>query len=177
MDIIEFFQQSVGKWTSQRSNHLLSAAQPESDRSEIYMDFLPQDDPAVVELCQSHQVDPALALCGLRIKWDGTTQQGRKKHTGTALLVAIQGENNGHAGRLLRTSSSPDAVEAPSRYVMGNDDALTFITENDALYAEERVWFASPNLRLRTNVLRDAEGVSTASFCSEIRMVSTPPQS
>jgi len=71
------------------------------------------------------------------------------------------------------------AEKAPvaGRYVMGNDDALVLITEYESMYSEERLWFASPNLRLRTSVLKRFGGFSMASFCSEIRMgTSTPPQ-
>ena len=45
---------------------------------------------------------------------------------------------------------------------MGSDDVMTLITEDETMFSEERFWFASPNLRLRTSVLKRADGVSVA---------------
>jgi hypothetical protein len=38
------------------------------------------------------------------------------------------------------------------------------------MYSEERLWFASPNLRLRTSILKRFGGFSMASLSSEIRL-------
>ena len=58
-------------------------------------------------------------------------------------------------------------------YKMGNDGALTLITEYETMSSEERLWFASPNLRTRVGVLKRFGGFSMASFTSEIRMGTT----
>lgn len=55
-------------------------------------------------------------------------------------------------------------------YKMGDDQALTLITEYETMWSEERLWFASPNLRMRVGVLKRFGGFSMASFTSEIRM-------
>jgi hypothetical protein len=165
MDIKEFFQQSAGKWVSQRTSHHPDFKQPEGGRSDFYIETLAQDDPAVVELCQARGVDPGLAICGVRTRWDGMMEQNKGKRSGSTMLVAIANPDSPHAGPILRQSEA-----TPGRYVMGDDEALTLIAESEALYAEERLWFASPNLRLRTSVVKQADGFSTASFCSEIRM-------
>jgi hypothetical protein len=57
-----------------------------------------------------------------------------------------------------------------ARYTMGDDDALTLVTETENTCAEERVWFESNNVRLRTTIVTQASGDSLASFYSEIRM-------
>lgn len=173
MDIVEFFQLSNGKWFSQRSN--LAAESPSSGRSELYIEALGATDPAVIQLCEQNHVDPSQALCGIRIRWDGSIEQEREKYSGSTVLVPISSSDQANEGPLLRDSNSTE--KASSRYIMGTDDALTLITESDTLYAEERVWFASPNLRLRTRILRQPNGVNMASFCSEIRMgVTKPPE-
>ncbi|NEN97965.1 MAG: phycobiliprotein lyase, partial [Moorea sp. SIO3I7] len=56
------------------------------------------------------------------------------------------------------------------RYSIGQDDVLTMITEGKTLYAEERFWFASPNFRLRTNVLQQGGQLTMASLATEIRL-------
>jgi CpeS-like protein len=175
MDITEFFQQSAGKWLSQRTNHHPAFEQPESGRSDFYIETLAADDPAVVELCQMQGVDAASALLGVRTRWDGTMEQNKGKRSGSALLVAIAGDTP-HAGRLLFPKNGADA-ELAGRFVMGEDQALTLIAESATLYSEERLWFESPNFRLRTSSLKRSDGFSTASFCSEIRMGGAPPAS
>jgi hypothetical protein len=174
MDITEFFQQSAGKWVSQRTSHHPAFKQPEGGRSDFYIEALPSDDPAVVQLCQEQGVDAALAVGGVRTRWDGVMEQNKGKRTGTALLVAIADSTQPNQGRLLRPESDADQGMA-GRYVMGDDEALTLIGESETLYSEERLWFASPNLRLRTSTIKQADGFSTASFCSEIRMGGVPP--
>jgi hypothetical protein len=170
MDITEFFQQSAGKWVSQRTSHHPTFKQPESGRSEFYIETLAADDPAVIELCQAQGVDAAAALLGVRTRWDGTMEQNKGKRSGSTLLVAIAGDTP-HEGRLLFPQNG---AELAGRFVMGDDEALTLIAESPTLYSQERLWFESPNFRLRTSTLKGADGFSTASFCSEIRMGGAP---
>ncbi len=173
MDIVEFFQLSNGKWFSQRSN--LAAKASPGGRSDLYIEALSSTDPVVIELCEQNNIDPSQALCGVRVRWDGSMELEREKYSGSTVMVPISSSNQANEGMLLRGGNSTEATA--SRYIMGTDDALTLITESDTLYAEERVWFASPNLRLRTRILRQPDGVNIASFCSEIRMgVTKPPE-
>lgn len=175
MDITEFFQQSCGKWISQRTSHHLAFNQSESGKSDIRIEMLPTDAPEVIKLCEQSNVDPALALCGTRVSWDGTMEWDAKTQTWSSVIVAIADADHPNQGKLLRDTSRAGKAPVAGRYVIGSDDALTLITEDDTLYSEERLWFASPNLRLRTSILKQVSGFSTASFCSEIRMGGVQP--
>jgi hypothetical protein len=170
MDITEFLQQSAGKWFSQRTNHHLAFRQMGGGKSDLYIEWLSKDDPVVVKLCQQYNVDPASALCGVRVEWSGTVEWDQNKQTGSTVLVPLADPENPNEGQLLRAADPSETPSVAGRYVMGSDDALTLITERENLYSEERLWFASPNLRLRTSVLKHPDGFSVASFCSEIRM-------
>lgn len=170
MDITEFFQQSSGKWFSQRTSHHLAFKQSEGGKSNLTIEMLPKDDPAVVKLCEQYEVDPGLALCGARVSWDGTMEWDEEKHSGSTVLVPIADPEKPNEGKLLREQGYAEKAAVAGRYVMGSDDALTLITEYETMYSEERLWFASPNLRLRTSILKRFGGFSMASFCSEIRM-------
>jgi hypothetical protein len=170
MDIVEFFQQSAGKWFSQRTSHHLAFKQSESGKSDIVIEMMSKDDPAVVQLCQQYEVDPALALCGARVTWNGTMEWDEEKHTGSTVLVPIADPDKPNEGKLLRDQGYAEKASVAGRYVVGEDQALTLITEYETMYSEERLWFASPNLRLRTSILKRFGGFSMASFCSEIRM-------
>lgn len=170
MDIVEFFQQSSGKWFSQRTSHHLAFKQSEGGKSDIIIEMLTIDDPAVIALCQQYEVDPALALCGARVTWNGTMEWDEEKHSGSTVLVPVADGANANEGKLLREQGYAEKAAVAGRYIMGSDDALILVTEYDTMYSEERLWFASPNLRLRTSILKRFGGFSMASFCSEIRM-------
>lgn len=174
MDITEFFQQSAGKWASQRTNHHLAQNQSEGVKSELIIDVLPQNDPSVVQLCQQQGIDSASALCGVRVSWNGTAERNPKPQTGSSLLVVIADADQPHQGQIL---SQPHKAAAPTlgRYSLDENEVLTLITDTPDLYAEERIWFANSNFRLRTSVVKRAGNYNVASFCSEIRMGGTPP--
>ncbi|HEY9647258.1 MAG TPA: phycobiliprotein lyase [Chroococcidiopsis sp.] len=170
MDITEFFQQSSGKWFSQRSSHHLAASTSENGRSDIVIETLPSDSPEVIKLCTQHAIDPARALFGVQSKWTGAMDASTTKQSGVALLVLVSDGEQPNAGQVLRDLGNGDRTAGSGRYFMGDDDSLTLITESETLLLEERLWFASPNLRLRTNVLKTHDGFSVATFFSEIRM-------
>jgi hypothetical protein len=176
MDIVEFFQQSAGKWFSQRTSHHLAFKQSESGKSDIRIEMLPKDDPEVIKLCEQYEFESSLALCGARVSWDGTMEWDEGKHSGSTVLVPIADPDKPNEGKLLREMGYAEKAPVAGRYVMGSDEALTLITEYETMYSEERIWFASNNLRLRTSILKRFGGFSMASFCSEIRMGGTQPQ-
>ena len=68
----------------------------------------------------------------------------------------------------------PDASVAIGHFLLG-DEALTLTITDGAASFEERLWFASPNLRLRTSLFKQGDGLSTTCFYSEIRKL--PPKS
>jgi len=167
MNVTDFFQQSAGKWFSQRTHHSPTAQTPESSRSDVYIEWLENDAPEVVQLCQQQQIDPATALGAMQIRWEGIVPRLPDKQLGAALVVAIANPTNPTQGQLLQSSNHKIVT---GHYSMGADEALTLVTPLEDGSAEERIWFAAPNLRLRTRVLKTAEEVSTAAFYSEIRM-------
>jgi len=176
MDIIEFFQLSAGKWFSQRTVHHLAKTDLEIGKSNLVIDFLPQTDPDLSKLCQKHCLDPKLALCGTRVTWDGTVGQQAKKHSGTSVLVAVADSGVSTSGKLLRSGNSPDRDLGTGRYLIGSDQVLTLIISSETAHIEERLWFASDNLRFRTSTCQPATGFHVTSFCSEIRMGVTAPK-
>jgi len=138
--------------------------------------MLDKTDPSVIKLCEQYEMDPALALCGARVTWEGTMEWDEEKHAGSTVLVPIADAEKPNEGKLLREQGYAEKAPVAGRYVVGDDGALTLITEYETMYSEERLWFASPNLRLRTSILKRFGGFSMASFCSEIRMGVTKPQ-
>ncbi len=176
MDIVEFFQQSTGKWSSLRTSHNLTVKQQEGGRSDIVIEMLDKTAPEVIKLCELHQVDSTKALCGVRIAWNGTMEWDQEKHSGSTVLVPLSNPATPNEGQLLREMSYATKASVSGRYLM-NGEELTLTTESDSMYSKERFWFESPNVRLRHSTLKQSGGFSMTSFCSEIRMgVAKPPE-
>ncbi|MEG4864685.1 MULTISPECIES: phycobiliprotein lyase [unclassified Microcoleus] len=164
MDVIEFFELSAGKWFSQRTVHNLQSGELQAGKSDLKIEMVTASDAAIVKLCQQHSINPtSTQLKGVRISWDGIPDRNQAKQIGSTILAIVPNPDNPREGQVLQEKGN-------SRYVMGDDDVLTLITESDTVRAEERLWYLMPNLRLRTSVVKQANGTQQASFCSEIRM-------
>ncbi|MUG95665.1 phycobiliprotein lyase [Scytonema sp. UIC 10036] len=170
MDIKEFFELSGGKWFSHRTSHHLAFKQSEDGKSDIVIESLAKDHPEVIKLCQHNEIDPSLASCGARVTWNGTMEWDEEKHAGSTVLAVVPDEDNPNEGRLLREMGYAEKAPVAGRYKMGSDDTLTLITEYETMWSEERLWFASPNLRMRVGTLKRFGGFSMATLTTEIRM-------
>lgn len=181
MDIIEFFEQSAGKWFSQRTLHNLTSGQLQAGKSELKIEILPASDPAAIALCSEHAIAPASApLAGVRITWNVIADKNQKN--GSTVVVPVPNSDNPKVGKLLQSGGAAPKnglAKLPagiaSGYTIGEDDVLTLITQTEDFYAEERLWYLMPNLRIRTSVVKRSSGMTIASFCSEIRMGVTQP--
>jgi CpeS-like protein len=172
MDIQEFFQLCNGKWVSQRTTHYLIEQKNQSDRSDLWIDVVDATDSDVAELCQQFALDAAQAHGGLKIRWSEVTEayQSRlkPKQEGSASLVPIKHSTSPTSGQLLRQLGTATGTGS---YSFGADEALTITININGLVTEERLWFASPNLRLRSSFTQQEDGaICITSFCSEIRM-------
>jgi len=174
MNIEEFFQMSAGKWLSHRTSHHLPFKQSEDGKSDILIEMLAAEHPEVIKLCQQYAVDPSYAACGAKVTWNATMERDKQKHSGSSVLVSVPDAGNPNEGKLLHEIGYAGKSAVAGRYKIGSDEALTLITEYESMLSEERLWFASPNLRMRVRILKPFDGFSMASFTSEIRMGGSP---
>ncbi|MEB3882111.1 phycobiliprotein lyase [Lyngbya sp. CCY1209] len=171
MDILEFFELSAGKWFSQRTVHNLTSGALEAGKSNLTIALLGPEDGTLAQLCDRHGVAPATAGTGWHLTWDGTVDSNTDKQVGEAVLVPVADRDRPREGRMLQQGGkNPQSLAG--RYSMGDDDVLTVWMESETFTAEERLWYLMPNLRLRTSVVKYSDGMTVASFCSEIRMIS-----
>jgi CpeS-like protein len=180
MDIQEFFEISAGKWFSQRTSTYPGYSQPETGKTDLRIGYLAKNDPLVANLAQEFGIASGLAICGLELTWDGQIELTKVKQAGSALLIAIADPDHPQQGTLIRSWKGAEKKPLSSRYQIGVDDALTLFSEEEALIAEERLWYASPNLRLRTTILTQSNHFRLSSFTTEIRLGVTqanPPRS
>ncbi|MEA5537138.1 phycobiliprotein lyase [Crocosphaera sp. XPORK-15E] len=176
MDALEFFQNSSGKWRSQRTTHHLAFRRAEIGNSEIYVEAIGPDHPKIAEICQLHDFDPALAIGGAFVSWDGSMAWDKEdeNHEGNTIFALIPDSNNPREGMLLRERGYAEIVPIAGRYQIDEDNALVLVTEYDTMSTIERFWFVNPDLRLRTSTVQRFGGFNTATFCAEMRQEDNP---
>lgn len=110
MDVMEFFQLSTGTWRSQRTTHHLAFKRAEAGGSAIQVEAFAADHPQVIEICQLHEVDPALAIGGAFVSWHGAMGWDRnddENHQGSTIFALIPDVDQPRHGILLRERAMP----------------------------------------------------------------------
>jgi phycoerythrin-associated linker protein len=128
----------------------------------------------VREVCKLYDVDISIITHPFRMTWEGESDWDDKPISGSTVLVPIPDIENPSRGKLLREKGYAETIPAIGKYSLSDDGVFTLLTEYDLAAAEERIWFANPNLRFRVSMIKtsDGKGVTTASFSSEIRSLS-----
>jgi CpeS-like protein len=170
-----FFQQSAGRWRSQRTTHHLPFRRAESGSSDINVEFLAAGDEKIAAICQMHEVDPKTAIGGAFVSWDGSMAWDKENedHKGTTVFALIPDSEDLRTGKLLRERGYAEIVPVAGEYHMDHDDGLVLITEYESMSIIERFWFVNPDLRLRSSTVKRFGGFNTATFCAESRVGET----
>lgn len=170
MSVEEFFAASNGEWKSQRSSHNLAWGQFEAVTSEINIEAMGKDNSEVISLCESNKVGLDSVALALGMSWEGESDwdDDAVMKGSTVMAVVKDGENH---GRLLRSVGYAEEIPAVGTWEMTPDGIFVLTTMYDMAAAEERIWFATKDLRMRVSQIRTSSGrgVVTASFSTEIR--------
>lgn len=175
MDIAQFVERSIGRWRSQRSAHHLAFSHFEAVQSVIDIVPLVPDDEAVVALCKAHTIELGQITHPFRMSWEGESDWDENEVLkGTCVLVPVPDPDSPNRGKLLRDQGYAETVAAVGDYHITDDGTFVLVTAYDRAAAEEKIWFANPNLRFRVSLIKTSNGtgVVTASFASEIRQSS-----
>ncbi|ERN41945.1 CpeS-like protein [Rubidibacter lacunae KORDI 51-2] len=175
MQIAEFVEQSLGRWRSQRSGHNLAFQHFEEVRSTIDISARSNDDAEVLKLCQLHDVEPDSIASPFHMEWEGESDWDEDESPrGNCLLVPIPNSHDPSRGLLLRSQGYAETIPSVGRYVFTEEGMFVLATEYDRAAAEERIWFATENLRFRVSTIKTSNGtgILTASFASEVRSLS-----
>ena len=173
MDIQTFLDLCIGKWLSQRTTHCLDEEKAENNKTEIVIERLTSNDERLVSLCQQANIDPSATLGGLSASWDTTASWDRSAQKGATVIVLLPDSDNPEKGQLLQSTAQSSSALSGC-YSLGEDEALTLKLEKDSTQWQERIWFASPNLRLRSSLILGKDGQKNTAFYSEIRRM--PPK-
>ena len=174
MDIKAFLNLCTGNWFSQRTNYNLAGETTASSKADLTVAMILPEDSRVIALCQQYRIDPKQSLGGLLYSWDTSVDWGKPKQKGSSLMVFISDNENCNRGKLLTNAVPKLGAKASGSYVLAQDDALTLTIDTEGTNAEERLWFASDNLRLRSTVVKNSTGITHTTFYSEIRKA--PPK-
>jgi CpeS-like protein len=163
MTIQEFFALSAGKWFSQRTTHQLTSQKSDHSKSEIVIELLGAESPAIKDLCSQADWGGIQVVSKPVADWSAP-----KNAPVTAVTTLLVPTADGQIACAIDSQKLPNG-----RVELGIDEALTLSIRSDSLNSTERIWFVSPNLRLRSIVQETNDGIQLASFCSEIRMISS----
>ncbi|MEM7063047.1 MAG: phycobiliprotein lyase [Cyanobacteria bacterium P01_B01_bin.77] len=170
MDIETFVERSLGEWRSQRSAHHLAFGHFEEVRSTIHIEALTVDTPGVLALCNRYEVSPKTVISPFKMSWEGESDWDEDQVIeGSTILVPVP--DTAMTGKLLREQGYAETMESAGSYCLTEDGTFILNTSYDRAAAEEKIWFATPNLRFRVSLIRTSSGrgVITASFSSEVR--------
>ncbi len=154
-----FLDANVGKWLAQRSSFYLEASREQSGKLELLIRALNPEDAVLQNLALA----PPL-IGGLCMEWQGTLVAQNRPYIGKSMLVL-------HADQHVQVVQNNQSCLGTYCF---RDQALSLKLIKGDLTSEERIWFASDNLRLRALTVSRQGGLSTTSFFSEIRVL--PPQ-
>jgi len=174
-NINQFVENSLGRWRSQRSAHHLTFQHFEAVKSVIDIVAISLEDRAVIELCQLYNFDPSQAVMPFQMSWEGESDWDENSEVkGSCILVPIPDPNDPNRGKLLRDQGYAETIAAAGEYHLMEDGTFVLLTSYDRAAAEEKIWFANPNLRFRVSLIKTSagSGVVSASFSSEIRSLS-----
>ncbi|MEG3440026.1 phycobiliprotein lyase [Pannus brasiliensis CCIBt3594] len=167
MEIKEFINLCAGQWFSQRTSYRLASRNIENHKSEITIDLLTPDRPEAIDL----RGDGENCLGGWKATWNNSVDWGQPKQTGSTLVVFLADAEDASSGSIVK-SGGPGKPSLVGRYRLRSDEALTLTIEDEGRVFEERLWFASPNLRLRTSIIQNPDKTRNTVFYSEIRKMS-----
>ena len=173
MNIEEFIKKSEGEWRSMRSGHSMAFQQFEEIVSKIKIKILPKTDKEVIHLLESNNSlnknigSPFVINWNSESDWDVTN--GSSSTNGSSILIPIP--ESAKEGLILRSLGYAEKIKVSSKYKFLCDGTLILSTKYTQTIAEERIWFASDNVRFRSSVVRstDSSAILQSSHASELR--------
>ncbi len=166
MDIQAFIQLSCGRWFTQRTCHQIGHLSSDAQSAQICVEKLSLEDRAVLDLCNAAEADLTLAQCAAKISWQGQGLQIQPQEAGELLMVAISKVPT--QGEILQQVGAAPLTRL--NFYIDGDQRLILTGTRNHLHLEERIWFASSNLRLRISLLKQANQLYQATWYSEVRM-------
>jgi hypothetical protein len=149
---IEYFQQSAGKWKSQRRYYTLKQdVEPQEVVSHLTVRFLEQGTPELANLAQLHQLnDETALLCGTEVTWESNYMGTTRKPSQGSTIFGIKGNI------LYRDRGFATPAPVIATYSFTNPSTLCLRTEYSGSIFEEEIKLIGTNYRTRQTIISRA---------------------
>ena len=149
--IAEFFQESVGKWRSQRRYYTLSSGTTKEIVSAIAIRFLEQGCEELQKLAQLHNLPNSVTLtCGAEVTWESTNSiTEREESQGSTLFGAL-------GNILYRDRGFATTKPVTAEYYFPNPKTLCLRTEYNGSVFEEELKLIGSQYRTRQTIISRA---------------------
>jgi len=169
MNINTFLETFVGDWFSLRTTYHINNNEIDNSKANLTINLLPSNDSQISLLSSQYNLNLDYFLGAIESKWDNSPDWGKPKQEGNSLILIINDEKEENKGKIIRLVKNKTALKG--KYILRKDESLSLIIEENNQYIEERISFASENLRLRNIIIKNEDNVIQTSFYSEIRRV------
>jgi CpeS-like protein len=149
--IAEFFQESAGKWRSERRYYSLPEGETKEMVSIITIRFLKQGCDELQKLAQMHGLTDLMSLtCGAEVTWDSENfETGKKESKGLTLFGAL-------GNILYRDRGFATTKPITAEYHFPNPKTLCLRTEYNGSVFEEELKFVGSKYRTRQSIISRA---------------------
>lgn len=149
--IAEFFQKSVGKWSSERRYYTLPDGKTKEVKSIITIRFLETGCDELQKLAQMHNLDASTILsCGAEVLWESTNSITKAKESQGSTLFGALGN------KLYRDRGFATSKPVTAEYHFPNEETLCLRTEYNGSVFEEELKFIGEKYRTRQSVISRA---------------------
>ncbi|MEH2114661.1 phycobiliprotein lyase [Nostoc sp.] len=149
--ISEFFQESVGKWRSQRRYYSLPQGETKEMESIVTINFLKQGCDELQKLAQMHDLyDTGSLICGAAVTWESTDLlKDRKESQGSTLFGAV-------GNILYRDRGFAISKPVTAEYYFSNPKTMCLRTEYNGSVFEEELKLIGSKYRTRQTIISRA---------------------
>ncbi|BAY09100.1 phycobiliprotein lyase [Calothrix sp. NIES-2098] len=147
----EFFQESVGKWRSERRYYTLPTGNTKEMVSAIAIRFLEQGCEELQKLAQLHELPDSVSLvCGTEVIWETTNSMtGKQESQGSTLFGAL-------GNILYRDRGFATSKPVTAEYYFPNPKTLCLRTEYNGSVFEEELKLIGNKYRTRQTIMSRA---------------------
>ncbi|WP_341526455.1 phycobiliprotein lyase [Nostoc sp. UHCC 0302] len=149
--LAEFFQESAGKWRSERRYYTLPQGETKQIESIITIRFLQQGCSELQQLAQMHDLPTSVSLlCGAEVIWQSTdVLKDRKESQGSTLFGAL-------GNILYRDRGFATSKPVTAKYYFSNPKTLCLRTEYNGSVFEEELKLIGSRYRTRQTIISRA---------------------
>jgi hypothetical protein len=151
VSIAEFFQESAGKWRSQRRYYTLPEGETKEMVSLITIRFLEQGCAELQQLAQLHQLGNRNALkCGAEVSWESRDSVTDRKQSKGSTVFGVLGTT------LYRDRGFATPKPVTAEYYFPSPKTLCLRTEYNGSVFEEELKLIGHHYRTRQTIISNA---------------------